>query len=184
MLNNYSLAILVLEETVRCIAVSYDPNDTIYVPGGKKPKPKTVSFKTLDQDLKPGDLVVVPTDTRHGFTVGKVEEVDLAVDFSSPEQMRWIATKFDVDEYEQILKREEELVGKVRNSNVNTARRQMQQALFEADPELAALKGTIQGGAPLPPPAAPPSYTGDEPAHRGGSQPRRRSDTGFDEDLF
>lgn len=176
LINNYSLAVFLLEDTTRCVAVSYDPTDTVYQPNSSKRVPKTVSFKTLDQALAVGDYVIVPTETRHGFTVGKVEEVDLAVDFSSSEQMRWVADRFDKDVYKQILTQEEGIVGKVRHANVNAAKRSMQEALFEMDPSLRQFKNGIAG----PTPVAPPAPTGDEPGKRGGSQ-AKPAYTKFDE---
>lgn len=165
---NYSTAIFLVEPSVRCVSVSYDPTDTIYNPSApSKSKPRAQSFKTLDPDIKVGDLVTIPTDTRHGFTVGKVEEVDLAVNYESNEQMRWIVGVVDKANYDAILAREEELVGKVRTANVNRERKRMRDALLETDPELA----NLTMGVALPAPSSPPTITGDEPKERGGAQP-------------
>ncbi len=87
---NYSSAVMIINHDIRAIRTSYEP--------GKDGKdPATFTFKTIDKTIKKGDYVVVPTDTRWGYTVNKVEAVDVDVDFDSDVILRWILNKVDVD---------------------------------------------------------------------------------------
>jgi len=74
---NLSAAVMLVNKAVRPLKVEYDP-DTY------KNNTFNKNFKTIDATLKKGDLVVVETHTRHGFTIGKVTEIDFAVDFNDP----------------------------------------------------------------------------------------------------
>lgn len=72
---NYSTAVMLFNPEIRAISVSYEKDEK---GAGKKP---FYTYKTLDKTIEKGDLVVVPTDTRHEFTVVRVEEVDVEVDY-------------------------------------------------------------------------------------------------------
>jgi hypothetical protein len=101
---NYSTAIFLINQHARMVAVCYEP---------EKQQP-LYHFKTLDASIAVGDLVVVPTDTRHKFTVCKVEAVDVDVDFDSSTQFKWIAGKFDAAAYEKVLGLEELAISQIR----------------------------------------------------------------------
>lgn len=94
---NYSTAVMLFNSDIRAIRVSYDPNDKV------NGLPKSYLFKTLDPDLKVGDFVSIPTDTRHNITVAKVEEIDAEVDFDSSLEIKWIVSRVPTKEYEAIL---------------------------------------------------------------------------------
>jgi len=94
---NYSTAVMLFNSDIRAVRVSYDPNDKA---GGVV---KSYLFKTLDPDLKVGDFVSIPTDTRHLLTVAKVEEVDSEIDFESNLEIKWIVSRVPTKEYESIL---------------------------------------------------------------------------------
>ena len=78
---NDSMTLFLVNRDCRGILVSYEPVE-------RGVKPNTNLCKTLDQSIKCDDMVVVETDTRHGMTVGKVEDVDIEPDFKC----------FDVDD--------------------------------------------------------------------------------------
>jgi hypothetical protein len=93
---NYSTAIFLVNDTVRAVLCSYEPED------GKK----HVMFKTMDISVKVDDLVVVPTKTRHGMTVVKVIEVDVNVNYDDPAPMDWIVAKVDRDAHKALVDEE------------------------------------------------------------------------------
>lgn len=153
---NYSAAIILIDKSVRLVSVSYDAGNA---PAGK---PGTTlpfaAFKTKDATLKKGDLVVVPTETRHGFTVGKVEEVDISPDFDTPAPHNaaygtpnsfygWIAGRVDKDEYDRVVKVEEDAIDTIRKADADAKRDEMAARLAKSSPGLAALMN-----APQPPP--------------------------------
>jgi len=158
-LANPSLAAFLLDNGPRCISVSYDR-----VRNASKGTDQPVdikSFKTFDPSIAKGDLVVIPTDTRWGFTVGRVEAVDTRVNFSSSETIRWIASKVDEEAYQSILDREELLIGKVAQAQENRAKRELADELRELDPNLTAL--SLSG-------PVPERTGGAEAEARGGAQ--------------
>lgn len=80
---NFSTAVFLINDKARAIKAVYEPHDGV----------KQTTFKTLDPDIKKDDLVVVATGTRHGFTVVKVVETDLSIDFKDKTEMCWIVSK-------------------------------------------------------------------------------------------
>ena len=106
---NYSTAVMLINTNIRAVNVAYD-NDT------EKTKASRTMFKTLDADIAPGDIVVLPTapDHRCGFTTGRVTEVDIDVDFDSATECRWIAGKFDPAPFQKLLGEEEKYVALIK----------------------------------------------------------------------
>lgn len=107
---NYSTAVMLFNQDIRAVRVSYDPNDKV------NGVVKSYLFKTLDPDLKVGDFVSIPTDTRHNITVAKVEEVDAEVDFDSTFEMKWIVSRVPVKEYEGILADEQVWIAEMKKA--------------------------------------------------------------------
>lgn len=158
-ISNSSLAAFLLDNGPRCISVAYDRSKDTRT--GKDVPQDIKSFKTFSKDIGVDDLVVVPTDTRWGFTVGKVTAVDTRVNFTSSEEMRWVASKVDRDSYADILKQEEVLIGKVSQAQEHKAKRELAAELAELDPELVKLSLS----APTP-----ERNGGAERPQRGGAQ--------------
>ncbi len=86
---NYSTAIFLLNDKVRAVFGIYEDDE-----GGKKTVPRKL-FKTLDQSIKVGDYVLVPTHTRHKMTVNKIVEVDVEPPLETSEQIDWIIGPLD-----------------------------------------------------------------------------------------
>lgn len=159
---NLSAAImLVRREEVFPLRVEYDPDN-------KYNNNPTKVFKTLDPSIKKGDLVIVQTNTRHGFTIVKVTEAKFAVDFNSTEEWGWCAGKFDVDAFKNVLTIEDSVKGKVAEAQENKMRAELIEAMGLGsvsfnDVQLrrlapASVDGvdTTAGEAPEQPQAPPP----------------------------
>ena len=135
---NLSTAIMLVNESVRAVKVSYD---TDY-----KNNNPNYFFKTLDPNLKVDDYVVVPTDTRHGMTVCKVTEIDFIVDFNAPVQYRWIVGKVDNKGYEDVLQQEGQVLAKIAKSEENKMRAELRANMNLGEitfTDLDIVKGTI-----------------------------------------
>lgn len=132
---NYSTAVFIINDKARAVLCSYEPR---YDPSNPSPvaKPSTndVVFKTMDQDIKVGDFVVVPTSTRHNMTVCRVVQTDLEIDYNSTVQMQWLIGKVDVASHEEIITMEEKAISVVKSAENNRIRKQLQQSIF-ADQE-------------------------------------------------
>ena len=115
---NLSAAIMLVDETVRPLKVEYDPET-------KANNNPMRWFKTINPDIKVGNLVVVQTHTRHGFTVAKVTEVDFAVDFESSEPWGWCADIVDKRAFDRVLEIETGVKNTVAKANENKMREEL-----------------------------------------------------------
>ena len=122
---NYSSAVMLINENIRAVHVVYEPDQE-----GKVLQTR-YTFKTLDKTIQPGDLVVAPTDTRHNFTVVKVVAVDVEVDFESSVQLKWLAGKVDLTEYEAVVAKESEWIDVLKQSEKRRKREEIKKNMFD-----------------------------------------------------
>ncbi len=118
---NYSTAVFLINDDVRAVSCIYDPDNT-----GEKP----TIFKTLDQDLKKGDFVIVPTDTRCKMTVVKVAEVDLDIDFDDRREVKWVVGRMDLAHYEDLKRQEADAIDAIKSAERKKKRDEMKNALL------------------------------------------------------
>lgn len=130
---NFSTAIFLINKDVRAVAVSYEQSAD-----GKGVAPFH-TFKTFDQDLKAGDYVVIPTDTRHGMTVARVEAVDVEVDFDSSVQFKWLVDRVDTAGAQAIAAQEADAIARIKSAEARAARDKLAARLLADNPDLAAL---------------------------------------------
>lgn len=141
--TNQSTAVFLINESTRAILATYEAEDHA---------PRTM-FKTFDQDIDVGDLIVVPTGTRHRMTICKVVETDVDVDFTSNTPVEWVISKVDTSEYEEVAKREKEALKTIRSAEKNREREKLREALLAdlngdtADRSIALLAGKGGDGA-------------------------------------
>lgn len=128
---NNSLAVFLINPSVRAVMCSYEGID----PKSKAPRDTPKMFKTLDPDLKVEDLVIVPTDTRVGFTVVQVAKVDVEVDYESTETVKWIVGSIDPSQYHSILSREGEFIEAVKAADKKRRQDELKKALLANLPE-------------------------------------------------
>lgn len=122
---NYSTAVMLFNQDIRAVRVSYDPNDLV------DKKPRSYLFKTLDPDLKVGDYVTIPTDTRHNLTAARVEEIDSEVDFDSSVEIKWIVSRVPVKEYEGILSDEQEWISQMKKAQNRKKKEDIKKNMIE-----------------------------------------------------
>jgi len=91
---------------------------------------KRTLFKTLDSAIKKDDLVIVPTNTRHGFTVVKVVEVDADIDVKSDEPLAWIAGVFDKPAFDRLLSDEQAAMAKIRSAELRKEREELRKNML------------------------------------------------------
>lgn len=126
-MKNYSTAVFLINSAVRALTASYEPEDgqrdssTLSKANAKYNSVRT--YKTMDQSIKKGDLLVVPTDTRWGFTVVRVEDVDVEVDYDGQHEVKWIVGKLDYTEFKATKEMEDEAIAKIKKAE-NRKRRE------------------------------------------------------------
>lgn len=145
---NLSVAIFLVNKAVRPVRVSYDPD----YPKHNNPD---AYFKTLDPSIKVGDKVVVPTTTRHGMTVCKVEDVDFRVNFDSTTDYKWVIGKVDVPAYEDIIAQELKVLDRIGDAEENRKRAELVKALQLEDINLTDLDIVSNGPTAIPAPPTP-----------------------------
>lgn len=124
---NYSTAVFLINDSVRCIAATYEENG------------KDTLFKTLDPSIQVGDLVIVPTDTRHKMTVVKVTRVDVDVDLDAPASMDWVVDAVDDGEFKKVIDMEKAAIETIKSAERRKKRDDMREAIFRDREEM--LKG-------------------------------------------
>lgn len=122
---NYSTAVMLFNQDIRSIRVSYDPNDK------SAGVVKSYIFKTLDPDLKVGDYVTIPTDTRHLMTVGKIEEVETEIDFDSSMEIKWVISRVPTKEYEDILADEQSWIAEMKKAQNLKKKEDIKKSMME-----------------------------------------------------
>jgi hypothetical protein len=138
---NLSTAVFIVNEAVRAVKVEYDPENAKYNNQSKL-------FKTFDTTLAKDDYVVIPTGTRHGFTVVKIIDIDFQVDFHSPEEFRWVAGKVDKLAYDAILETEKKIIAKVGKAEENKMRKELKESMGLGDVSFTDLD--LMGALPKP----------------------------------
>jgi hypothetical protein len=122
---NYSTAVMLFNPQIRSVSVSYEVDKD-----GKGVQPFTI-FKTMDPSIKREDRVVVPTSTRHSFTVCRVEEVDPEVDFESGTQLNWVVGKVDLHAYEAIIFEEGKMIDTMKAAEKQAKREEIKSKVQE-----------------------------------------------------
>lgn len=182
---NLSAAIMLVNPGIRPVKVEYDPDIQ------RNNNPNKL-FKTLDKDLAKDDLVIVPTNTRHGFTIAKVSEIDFPVDFSSSEVWGWIGGKFDKKTYDEVLKIEDNVKHKVAKTQENKMRAELIAAAGLGEVSFDDVMGSLQppataaAGSIAPPPAPgnrPPGSDIPPPGMRRAPAPRESFSTDLDDEI-
>lgn len=123
---NHSLSVFLINNHARAVMVRYEPD---------RSGDKDVLFKTLDETIKVDDLVVIPTQTRHKFTVAKVSAVDVDVDYSSPTKADWIVCRVDTTEHDQLVADENKAIAKLKAIEAKQMRNKLMADLLAIDGE-------------------------------------------------
>ena len=140
---NSSKIVFIVNQATRLIRCAYDEKESAVMP-------KSYHFKTLDPTIEVDDLVVVETSTRHGFTIVKVTEVDLDVDFDDSVELKWAFSPLDLTAIKELKAAEQAAIEKVRAIDLKKKREALRREMFADDEEaMAQLKlasPTLQPG--------------------------------------
>lgn len=134
MMTNYSNAIFLLHDKARLMHGIFEADV------GDVETAKREPFKTLDPTLKAGDLVVVETGSRHHASVVKIAKADVAPNFTSSEQTRWIICKVDLETYAKLQGMETQAIEAVKQAELKKERAELKKTMFaDYSEELNAL---------------------------------------------
>lgn len=113
-----SLIVFLINDSVRAIKGRYEEGGT------------ETTFKTLDQDIRVNDFVVVQSGTRHGLTVVKVSAVDIDVDLESNIDMLWAVQKVDMASFGVTLEQECKAIAAVNAAEKARKKEELRKSLF------------------------------------------------------
>lgn len=142
---NYSTAVFLINKNVRCVMATYEVDTD---PANDASKIKRTPFKTLDPDIVKGDLVVVPTNTRHGMTVVRVVEVDAEVDFDNATPMAWIVDVVRRDNYDKNIRAEDQAINAIRSAEKRKKADELRAALIIDQEAIKLLAISSAGDTP------------------------------------
>lgn len=130
---NYSTAIFLINNDVRAVSVSYEQDHE-----GKGIKPFTL-YKTFDPEVAVGDHVAIPTGTRHGMTVARVEEVDVEVDVDFGGTMNWLVDRVDTSQRDVIEAQEADAIATIKSAEKKARQDELRAKLIADNPSLNVL---------------------------------------------
>lgn len=141
---NYSTAIFLVRKDIRAVAVSYETDNE-----GKGIKPFTI-YKTPDPELAVGAYVVIPTDTRHGMTVARVEEVDVDLDVDHGGSVKWLVGQVDRSFYDSLIETENEVIAKIKSAEKRRRQEELAEKILADNPDLRELSAMAIPSLPAP----------------------------------
>ncbi len=122
---NHSMAVFLISDQARAVLVTYEPD-----PDNNGRKSDRTMYKTLDQAIKVGDYVVVPTDTRHKMTVCKIVEADVEPDFDSAVELKWIVGTVNTVDFDKIKSQEGDAIAKIKSAEKRRKREELAKDLM------------------------------------------------------
>lgn len=133
-----SRIVFLINDTARAIMATYEDNGTAEM------------FKTLDADIRVGDLVSVQSTTRHKVTICKVTEVEVDVNFDGTTPLKWIISRVDMAAFDQIIAGEAQAVSVVQAAELKRKKEELRKAMFaNHEDSISALALTSQSGGDL-----------------------------------
>lgn len=120
---NYSTAVMLINPSIRAVRGQYDPNH--------KSMEYNI-FKTLDQNIKVDDYVVVESGTRHHLTTVKIVEVDVTINFDGQSEMKWVIQKIDIEPFDKIKKMEADAVDLIKRGEMRKRREDIRKNTLDA----------------------------------------------------
>lgn len=125
---NPHTALFLVNTQCRGIRLAYEWCDG----DGKNAKGEKVNtdvFKTLDQSIRVGDLVLGETHSRHNLCVYKVVEVDIEVNLEHGAYIPWVAGKVDAN-LRALKSSEDEMLSAIRRRDKEKQRAKLAETMM------------------------------------------------------
>jgi hypothetical protein len=123
-----SKIVFLINDQVRAIRASYETTQASEV------------FKTFDESIEVDDYIIVQSEARHGFSVCKVREINVNVDFDSNTPIKWAAQRLAKEDFDKVLAQEAQAITAVQTAELRRKKEELRKSMF-ADHEdtIAAL---------------------------------------------
>jgi hypothetical protein len=117
---NYSTAVMLINPSIRAVLGKYEENGNAEL------------FKTIDQNLKVDDLVVVESGTRWNLTVVKISAVDVDVDFGSAKQVGWVVQTIPTSDHTNLRSMEAAAIELIKKGELRKRREDIKRNTLDA----------------------------------------------------
>jgi len=132
---NYSTAVFLINPNCRAIEAIYE------VDTDQRKAPRAI-FKSFDDGIHVGDIILVPSETRHKVTTCKVTAVDVEIDITTTAEIKWVIGVVDQAGYEDLKAVEEKAISQIKSAEKNHQREELRKKMF-ANMDESAVK-TLQ----------------------------------------
>ena len=124
---NYSTMAFLADDKVRAISCVFKPKDIL------KEEQQHYTYKTTDDTIKVGDLVIVQGGNDRskgfGFNIVEVVETDVEVDLHSHLNFKWVVHIVDASVLERTLENEKALIKEIKNRELASKREKFKEVL-------------------------------------------------------
>jgi predicted Mrr-cat superfamily restriction endonuclease len=120
---NYSTAVFLINDNCRAIEAIYEADTD------SKKAHRTI-FKSFDDAIKVGDIIAVPSKTRHHITTCKVTACDIEMDPETTEEIKWVIAVVDTSEYEEMKATEEKAISQIKAAQKTHQREELRKKMF------------------------------------------------------
>lgn len=149
-IKNFSTAIFLVNKDVIALTGHYEQDP---VNGPKAPRE---IFKTFDKTLKKGDIIVVPSTTRHHVTTCMVDEVGVQIDLNSSATVRWVIGPVDMAGFEKTKASEDAMIHSIKQAEALHEQEELRSKLLKSMPP-GALDNVSLVNVALPKPDPKPT---------------------------
>lgn len=120
---NYSTAVFLINPNCRAIEAIYEADTD------QRKAPRSI-FKTFDEAIKEGDIILVPSETRHKITTCKVTAVDVELDITTTAEIKWIIGVVDQAGFEELKGVEQKAITQIKAAEKNHQREELRKKMF------------------------------------------------------
>lgn len=151
---NFNTIIFLANSQCRALAVAYEWCDK----DGRDAKGNSVKtdiFKTMDQSIQAGDLVLGETQSRHNLCVYKVVQADVEVDLEHSGPIPWVVGRVDNKNLRDLRNNESAMIEVIRRKDKEKKRNELAETMLkDYGAELAKLGASLPGSPALQPPSS------------------------------
>lgn len=120
---NYSTAVFLINPHCRAIEAIYEADTD------QRKAPRSI-FKTFDDAVAEGDIILVPSDTRHRVTTCKVTAVDVELDITTTAEIKWIIGVVDQAGFDELKAVEQKAITQIKAAEKNHQREELRKKMF------------------------------------------------------
>lgn len=120
---NYSTAVFLINPNCRAIEAIFEADTD------QRKAPRLI-FKTFDDAISEGDIILVPSDTRHKVTTCKVTAVDVELDITTTAEIKWIIGVVDQAAFEELKAVEQKAITQIKAAEKNHQREELRKKMF------------------------------------------------------